>query len=705
MALDYTPRDIASGFQTTESLDQNFADIQTALRDGLSRSGQSPNAMGADIDMQGRRIYNLPNAISNGEPVTYQQLIANLTPVEFAGYLQELQTSTDGQTVFTTANAYTPGLGALRVFVNGLLLPTTEYLEVDNNTVTFLTGLEAGDEVHFVITSFAAADYDTAATVQYQNYDGTYTSVQNAIDRLGTATNVSVTVGTGGDFATINAALEYLSVYRSRYIQGGVSGTITLLSGFVMAEEVHLPRGENLGWIKIVAQDPVVTIQRSALTTLLGQTYNEATTQTLGSHQYPLSTGCAFFGAKGAIMPTIGCLFSMDTSGETNRNYYGLALHSGSHATVLWGCGITNVIRPTPGRSGRGAAITHGSTLKGYGSIWDGCMIGVRVSNCSKVNVRNGSAKNCEFGIDVNGASEVSCQQMDLSGCTLHAVMALGHATARAAECDMTNCGVGGTTSTDYATIYADAGARVDANSSDISGGQRGIDAFGGALVTFSNGICTSMAGKLLSATNGAKIVADYCTISGCESEGTVAAGYGGEIVVRGATITNNPLVSGLYAYGGTIYAQEATITGSKNAAGDFDIRVRDNGQVFAFGANTTNGGGTAVAVANCSISRLNERTASGAVWTSNASILNGSKTHNFGSLAANASETTTVTVTGAELGDFVEDVSLSVDTAGADLRAWVSATNTVSVRLLNDTATDPLDLASGTLRVRVRKA
>jgi hypothetical protein len=341
----------------------------------------------------------------------------------------------------------------------------------------------------------------------------------------------------------------------------------------------------------------------------------------------------------------------------------------------------------------------------GYGSIWDGCQIGVRVSNASKANIREGSAKNCEIGVDSNGVSELACQGVDLSGCTFHAVMALGHSTVRASECDMTNCGVGGTTSTDYATIYADAGARVDAELSDISGGQRGIDAFNGAFVTFTDGICTSMAGKALGADGGAKINATGCAISGCASEGAVIAGCGGEIVVCDASITNNPLVSGLYAYGGTIHAQNATITGSKNSVGDFDIRVRDSGQVFAFGANTTNGGGTAVARADTNVTRLNDRTSAGAIWTSDASILNGSKTHDFGSLADGAGETTTVTVTGAALGDFVEAVSLSVDLQGMTLTGYVSAADTVSVRLQNESGGGPIDLGSATLRARVRKA
>lgn len=167
MALDFTPQDIASGFQSQDSLDENFDNIQTALADGLSRSGSTPNAMGADLDMNSNRILNLPSATANGEPVTYAQWVASGTTVEFDGYLNEEQTATAGQTTFTTSNAYTPGLGALRVYINGVYQASSAYTETDANTVTFSEGLEVGDKVAFVISSFTSASSTGANNITY----------------------------------------------------------------------------------------------------------------------------------------------------------------------------------------------------------------------------------------------------------------------------------------------------------------------------------------------------------------------------------------------------------------------------------------------------------------------------------------------------------------------------------------------------------
>ncbi|MGH2559897.1 MAG: right-handed parallel beta-helix repeat-containing protein [Thermomicrobiales bacterium] len=82
---------------------------------------------------------------------------------------------------------------------------------------------------------------------------------------------------------------------------------------------------------------------------------------------------------------------------------------------------------------------------------------------------------------------------------------------------------------------------------------------------------------------------------------------------------------------------------------------------------------------------------------------LKGSKTFDWPSINAGSQSTTTVTVTGAALGD-VAEASMSVDLQGMQLTAYVSALNTVTCVMRNGTA-GAINLASGTLRVRVRKA
>lgn len=77
--------------------------------------------------------------------------------------------------------------------------------------------------------------------------------------------------------------------------------------------------------------------------------------------------------------------------------------------------------------------------------------------------------------------------------------------------------------------------------------------------------------------------------------------------------------------------------------------------------------------------------------------------TLNAASLVDGAGETDTVTVPGVALGDIVLGVSFGVDQAGVIVSAYVSAANTVSLRVQNE-STATVDLASTTIRLVVAR-
>jgi len=83
---------------------------------------------------------------------------------------------------------------------------------------------------------------------------------------------------------------------------------------------------------------------------------------------------------------------------------------------------------------------------------------------------------------------------------------------------------------------------------------------------------------------------------------------------------------------------------------------------------------------------------------------LEGTLSWNPGNLVDGAGETSTsITVTGAAFGDYVL-VSAPYSTQGMVVTGYVSASDTVSIRIQNET-TGAIDLASGTWTVRVLKA
>ena len=80
--------------------------------------------------------------------------------------------------------------------------------------------------------------------------------------------------------------------------------------------------------------------------------------------------------------------------------------------------------------------------------------------------------------------------------------------------------------------------------------------------------------------------------------------------------------------------------------------------------------------------------------------FLVGSKTHDYANLADEADEATTVTVTGAALGD-IALVSLSIDNQDVIMSASVTAADTVTVNAKNTTG-DAKNLGSASIRVLV---
>ena len=80
--------------------------------------------------------------------------------------------------------------------------------------------------------------------------------------------------------------------------------------------------------------------------------------------------------------------------------------------------------------------------------------------------------------------------------------------------------------------------------------------------------------------------------------------------------------------------------------------------------------------------------------------VLTGSAVWNPGSLIAGAQESKDITVTGAALGDFVL-VGAGVDVVDIAVSGVVTATNTVTITILNETA-GTVDLGSSTWNVMV---
>lgn len=121
-----TLQSILSQFSSIAKLNANFTAITTAFDNTLSRDGTSPNAMGADFDMNSNKILNLPTATTSTEPTRLDQvqtLIANAgfdwkgAWITSTAYVENELVSNNGQVYIcilehTSDSTNEPGVGA-----------------------------------------------------------------------------------------------------------------------------------------------------------------------------------------------------------------------------------------------------------------------------------------------------------------------------------------------------------------------------------------------------------------------------------------------------------------------------------------------------------------------------------------------------------------------------------------------------------------
>ena len=202
------------------------------------------------------------------------------------------------------------------------------------------------------------------------------------------STNITVNVGAGQTYTTINQALEYLSGFYPMYKKSGVTATINLKAGFIMAEQV-LVSGIDLGWITIVGENAETIITHTALTT----SFNTA---------YPV------FGVdKGGASPVIGQLFRFNVEKVGGSKHGLMTFGAGSSANVLSGKGFI-------GAGTYGILAQTGSTVAANGAncsnagthgiyAYNGSTVNAMTANCSNAGV-NGILAETGSTVVANGA-------------------------------------------------------------------------------------------------------------------------------------------------------------------------------------------------------------------------------------------------------------------------------------------------------------
>lgn len=171
MGTIYNPTTLSSGFQSINDLNSEFSSIQTALQRSVSRYGESPNAMEANIDLNSFQLKNVAEGLLGTDGVNLNQVtnvatsIAN-TIVNAGGSGQE-QTTGDPITINYGVAAGSQGLNSrtefdietlfgvtsvlgLTVVVNGVIQYPGSYTVEDTTNVIFSESLNSDDDILFV---------------------------------------------------------------------------------------------------------------------------------------------------------------------------------------------------------------------------------------------------------------------------------------------------------------------------------------------------------------------------------------------------------------------------------------------------------------------------------------------------------------------------------------------------------------------------
>ena len=224
---------------------------------------------------------------------------------------------------------------------------------------------------------------------------------------------VTVTVGSGGTYKTINEAHTAMSQAYPVYKQGGLRCEIHILSGTTIREQITVVQ-QSLQWVTITADDAEVPVDSTGWTTC-------------GLDAHDLRDGnVPFFGGENAAnLPTIGCVFRLVKAGSAPA--VGYFANRGSSGVILSGCGFVEF------------------------------RDGVISNNESIVIMREALAKSCSrYGIHARHNGEIAARSAIITGAGECAIYA-----DRAADIDARMADVSGSDK----AILANNASRINAQS------------------------------------------------------------------------------------------------------------------------------------------------------------------------------------------------------------------------------------------------
>lgn len=687
---------------------------------------RSPGAVGnCDVSVDGQTYVPIVDFSLSGATLTFT--VAPTAGAEIlvrygsaatqvsSTFSTESQTATAGQTVFALNNLlYSPGANALAVYVNGLrMVSGVDLLESNVDEVTFTSGLTLGDEVLFI----AGRTINESIGAEAVSYlpGGTGAVATTAQAKLRESVSVK-DFGAVGDGITDDTAAIQNAINTSGFVflpSGNyrVTSTITLNSGTHL---VGTGRSNTTITSEIVGASLFQTVASSAAFIYVGDMKlvgNGLTGASGNGHAINFidpAIGSGTFTPQNSLLERLWItgfkgLDVCTNSGSPTISSAAVVMYDTLAITcrnlVVTNCGHGFYLRKTQNCRIEDCVV-DGVTKYALLSYQSDNLI---LTRCDFIDAGDGVTEagypNTTFGSGIVVSNEDF--NFVLQDSKIKNNRAGGQAIrlmfTEGAVIDANWIRADAMTDVQHRGIYAErcSGLRITNNTFDPS-----ITAFSATRKYEQIELYNSQTNETFHASIEGNVFGD---VSGMDIAYNIKVGGNANTRSYQVTIRNNKF--GYRSARSSACVIDADVVIASCAVRCSEI-VANTHYAPANVTRTLGYQATTVTLAENRLGPNEFRANSGTITAEYSglteSLLEGSATYDPPSLIDAAGATTTITVTGAALGDFAE-ASFSRDLQGITATAWVSATDTVSVRFQNETG-GTLDLLSGTLRARVRK-
>lgn len=261
---------IASGYYSRQALNSNFENLQTGFDNTLSLDGSTPNAMGADLDMNNNDILNA-NQIDTDTLFIGGLEVSSSSDVNFQTIYLTASYVGDGSTVAYSLAANPQTVNNVNVYVDGVYQNKSTFT-LSGTTVTFSMAPPLNAAIEIVYPTNTDTFNGSAASAITYNQGGTGAQDRTVKAKLQETVSVkdfgAVGDGVTDDTAAIQAAINYAANSRRQKVifPSGHYVVTTLYDHYDAVNNPNYPsEAFRQGGVALIGEKPVTWPQLANL--------------------------------------------------------------------------------------------------------------------------------------------------------------------------------------------------------------------------------------------------------------------------------------------------------------------------------------------------------------------------------------------------------------------------------------------------------